>query len=55
MSEQVKVVWDESDAWNVEALVSGQIVVFACDSLEAANELKERIDACSWSQIENRQ
>lgn len=54
MNEQVKVVWDESDAWNVEALVSGQTVVFACDSLEAANELKERLDACSWSQIENR-
>lgn len=54
MSDQIKVVWDESDAWNVEARIGDKVVVFACTTLEAANELKEKLDECSWSQIESR-
>lgn len=54
MSDNVIVVGDDEDGWNVEVTMSGQTVVFACLDKEAANELQDMISSCSWFQIENR-
>lgn len=52
--EVVSLVGDDQDGWNVEVLMNMKVVVFACDSREAADELRTMISECSWFQIESR-
>lgn len=54
MNSKLKVVGNDEDGWNVEVEMGDKTAVFACPCEADADELRDRIDDCSWYQIENR-